>query len=175
MSAAAYPDPAIEVRPASAFVGFLAAFANLPPPHGESLPAVEAALAQGEVDISRGIEAVSRLVINRRMAAERGEPVAWNYLIDRLEFYEVEAVREVAQIRRLVHRILAFIGVASPTDRASARALARRQEDAVVRFVEALRDARWQAMAARAHFDDASREGQIFDDGKRLRRTLANL
>lgn len=175
MKAAAYPDPALEVRPASAFVGFLAAFANLPPPESESLAAAEAALAYGEADINRGIEAIARLLTNSRMEAEGGERVYWDYLIDRLEYYEAEAVRELAQIRRLVDRLLRFIGGASSADRVGARALAKRQEESVVRFVESLRDARWQAMAARAHFDAASRGGPIFEDGGELRGSLANL
>jgi hypothetical protein len=54
-----------------------------------------------------------------------------------------------------------------------ARSMGRRQEDAVARFIEALRDARWQAMAARAHFDPTSRAGPVFDNTAELRRYLA--
>lgn len=129
MSATAYTDPALEVRPASSFVSFLAAFASLVPPHSASLAEVEAALAYGEADIDRGIEAIARLVANSRLAAERGEQVPWDYLIERIEFYEAEAVRDLSQIRRLVARILIFLGGALPTERNRARALARRQED----------------------------------------------
>jgi hypothetical protein len=56
-------------------------------------------------------------------------------------------------MRRLIDRILAGAHDADPAIGRRARALARRQEDAVLRFVEALRDARWQMMALRAHFD----------------------
>jgi|SRR5271167_3510496 len=56
---------------------------------------------------------------------------------------------------------------------AAARALARRQEDAVLRFVEALRDARWQMMALRARFDADSRDGPTFDNPAEMRRYLA--
>ncbi|MBV8119962.1 MAG: hypothetical protein JO081_08515 [Alphaproteobacteria bacterium] len=174
MSATAYTDPALEVRPASSFVAFLAAFADLARSHGANVAEVEAALASGEADIKRGIEATARLVTNSRIAAERGEPVAWDYLIDRLEFYEAEAARELSQIRRLVDRLLTFLGGAPPAERRRARALARLQEDAVVRFVEGLRDARWQAMAARAHFDPAAHGGPVVNDIAELRRYLAS-
>ena len=169
MSVVAYTDPALEVRPASAFVGFWAALANLTPPDEASLVEAETALNEGEANIDRGVEAIARLVANSRLAAARGEPIEWDYLIERLRFYETEAARDLSQIEKLVARILRFV----PAQMRHARTLARRQQDAVVQFVEALRDARWQAMASRAHFDPASRGGRVFSDTAEFRKYLA--
>jgi hypothetical protein len=77
-------------------------------------------------------------------------------------------------MRRLIDRILAGERDADPAIGRRARALARRQEDAVLRFVEALRDARWQMMALRAHFDGDPRNGPTFDNPAQMRRYLAS-
>jgi hypothetical protein len=53
--------------------------------------------------------------------------------------------------------------------------LARRQENAVARFAEALRDARWQMMALRAHFDPDSVPGPTFDDPAEMRRFFSTM
>jgi hypothetical protein len=169
MNVQTYTDPALDVRPASAFVGFWAALANLTSPGEASLAEAETALAEGEANIDRGIEAIARLVANSRLAAERGERIEWDYLIERLGFYETDAARDLWRIERLVARLLMLV----PAQARRARTLARRQQDAVARFVEALRDARWQAMASRAHFDSASRGGRVFSDTAELHRYLA--
>jgi hypothetical protein len=169
MNVQTYTDPALDVRPASAFVGFWAALANLTPPGEASLAEAETALAEGEANIDRGVEAIARLVANSRLAAERGERIEWDYLIERLGFYEADAARDLSRIERLVARLLMLV----PVQARRARTLARRQQDAVARFVEALRDARWQAMASRAHFDPASRGGRVFSDTAELHRYLA--
>jgi hypothetical protein len=174
MSVTPYTDPSLEVRPASAFIGFWAALANVTVLRETALDEAEIALAEGEANINRGVEAMARLIVNSRIAAGRGELIHWDYLIERLEFYETEAARDLAQIKKLVDRILTSIRAAAPVDARRARALAQRQKDAVARFVEALREARWQAMASRAHFDPASRSGPVFENSVELRRYLAN-
>ncbi len=175
MNVPAYTDPTLEVRPASAFVGFHAALANTKAPREVRLAEAEIALAEGEANINRGVEAIARLVANSRVAAENGGRIDWDYLIERLEFYETEAARDLSEIQKLVDRILTFIRDAGPGITRRARSMGRRQKDAVARFVEALRDARWQAMASRAHFDPDSRSGPVFDDAAELRRYLANV
>jgi hypothetical protein len=174
MNVAAYTNPMLEVRPASAFVGFCAALANVSAPAEVRLAEAEIALAEGEADISRGVEAIARLIADSRMAAGNGSRIDWDYLIERLEFYETEAARDLSKIQKLVERILKFIRDVEPGIARRARGMGRRQEDAVARFVEALRDARWQAMASRAHFDPDSRAGPVFDNTAELRRYLAN-
>jgi hypothetical protein len=174
MSVLGYPDPAIEVRPAASFLGFFAALANVATARDVSLAEAESALSEGEASIGRGIESIARLLANNRGATERGEQVPWDYLIERLGYYEAEAARDLTQIRRLVDRILLLARRAEPRSGRRAQTLARRQEDAVIRFIEALRDARWQAMAMRAHVDDASHIGPIFADAAALRGYLAN-
>jgi hypothetical protein len=174
MDIPAYTNPVLEVRPASAFVGFCAALANLKAPGKVRLAEAETALAEGEADINRGVEAIARLIADSRIAAEGGGRIDWDYLIERLEFYEAEAARDLSQIRKLVDRILTFSRDTEPVIVRRARGMGRRQEDAVARFVEALRDARWQAMAARAHFDPGSLAGPVFDNPTELRRYLAN-
>jgi hypothetical protein len=134
-------DPAVGAQPSPAFMGFFAALANLRATGRAQLAEAEITLAEGEVAINRGIEAIALMVANDRAAAQSGGRLDWDYRIERLEFYEAEASRDVSQMRRLVDRILAGAGDADPAIGRRARALARRQEDAVLRFVEALRDA----------------------------------
>jgi hypothetical protein len=88
---------------------------------------------------------IARLIANSRLTAENGGRVDCDYLIERLEFYETEAARDLSQIHKLVERILKFIRDAEPRIARRARGMGRRQEDAVARFVEALRDARWRS------------------------------
>ena len=166
-------DPAVGAQPSPAFIGFFAALANLRATGETRLAEAEITLAEGEAAINRGIEAIARMVANDRAAAEGGGRLDWDYRIERLEFYEAEAARDVSRMRRLVDRILAGARDADPAIGRRARALARRQEDAVLRFVEALRDARWQMMALRAHFDADSGEGPIFDNPAEMRHYLA--
>jgi hypothetical protein len=172
MNFPAYTDPALEIRPASAFVGFCAALANMKAPGEVRLAEAESALAEGEADINRGVEAIARLIANHRVAAESDGRVDWDYLIERLEFYETEAARDLSRIQKLIDRILMFVRDTEPAISHRARGMARRQENAVARFVEALRDARWQTMALRAHSAPDSRAGPIFDNPTELRRTL---
>ncbi|SRR6266404_3350368 len=172
MNFPAYTDPALEIRPASAFVGFCAALANVKASGEVRLAEAESALVEGEADINRGLEGIARLVANCRADAERGGRVDWDYLIERLEFYEKEAARDLSRIQKLIDRILMTVRDAEPGITRRARGMARRQEDAVARFVEALRDARWQAMAARAHFGSGSGAGPTFDNPMELRRYL---
>jgi len=174
MDVPAYTNPVLEVRPASAFVGFCAALANVKAPGEVRLAEAEIALAEGEADINRSVEAIARLIANSRIAADSGGRIDWDYLIERLEFYETEAARDLFHIQKLVQRILMFIRDSEPEIARRARGMGRRQEDAVARFVEALRDARWQAMASRAHFDPDSRAGPVFDNAAELCRYLAN-
>jgi hypothetical protein len=175
MNLSAFTDPALEIRPASAFVGFCAALANVKAPSEVRLAEAEIALAEGEADIDRGVEAIARLIANERIALESNSQIDWDYLIERLEFYEAEAARDLSRIRKLVDRILMFVRDAEATTSRRAREMARRQEDAVVRFVEALRDARWQAMALRAHSASDSRTGPVFDNLAELHRYLATV
>jgi hypothetical protein len=156
-------DPAVSAQPSPAFMGFFAALANLRAAGEARLAEAEITLAEGEAAVNRGIEAIARMVANDRAAAESGGRLDWNYRIERLEFYEAEAARDISRMRRLIDRILAGARDANPAIARRARALASRQGDAVLRFVEALRDARWQMMALRAHFDPASRNGPTFD------------
>jgi bacterioferritin (cytochrome b1) len=104
---------------------------------------------------------------------ESGSQIDWDYLIERLEFYEAEAARDLSRAQKLIDRILMFVGDAEPTVARRAREMVRRQENAVVRLFEALRDARWQAMALRAHSAPDARTGPIFDNPTELRRYLA--
>jgi hypothetical protein len=174
MDGITYLDPAVSAQPSPAFMGFFAALANMRAAGEARLAQAEITLAEGEAAINRGIEAIARMVANDRAAAESGGRIDWDYRIDRLEFYEVEAARDVSRMRRLVDRILAGARDADPAIGRRARALARRQEDAVLRFVEALRDARWQMMAMRAQFDVDSRSGPTFDNPAEMRRYLAS-
>jgi hypothetical protein len=153
MDGAIHLDPAIGARPSPDFVDFFAALANARVTDEVRLTEAESTLTGGEAAIDRAIEAIARMVANDRAAAESSDRLDWDYRIERLQFFEAEAARDMVRIRKLVGRILAGIQGASPVVRRKAHALARRQEDAVVRFVEALRDARWQMMALRAHFD----------------------
>jgi hypothetical protein len=166
-------DPAVGAQPSPAFIGFFAALANLRASGEVRLAEAEIALTEGEAAINRGVEAIARMVANDRAAAESGGRLDWDYRIERLEFYEAEAARDVSRMRKLVDRILAGARDADPAISRQPRALTRRQEDAVVRFVEALRDARWQMMALRAHFDPDYRNGPIFDNPAEMRRYLA--
>ena len=166
-------DPAVGAQPSPAFIGFFAALANLRATGEARLAEAEITLAEGEAAINRGIEAIARMVANDRAAAEGGGRLDWDYRIEKLEFYEAEAARDVSRMRRLADRILAGARDADPAIGRRARALARRQEDAVLRFVEALRDARWQMMALRARFDADSRDGPTFDNPAEMRRYLA--
>jgi hypothetical protein len=166
-------DPAVGAQPSPAFIGFFAALANLRATGEARLAEAEITLAEGEAAINRGIEAIARMVANDRAAAEGGGRLDWDYRIERLEFYEAEAARDVSRMRRLVDRILAGARDADPAIGRRARALARRQEDAVLRFVEALRDARWQMMALRANFEADSRDGRTFDNPAEMRHYLA--
>jgi hypothetical protein len=173
MDGLSHLDPAVGAQPSPAFIGFFAALANLRATGEARLAEAEITLAEGEAAINRGIEAIARMVANDRAAAEGGGRLDWDYRIERLEFYEAEAARDVSRMRRLVDRILAGARDADPASGRRARALARRQEDAVLRFVEALRDARWQMMALRAHFDADSRDGPTFDNPAEMRHYLA--
>jgi hypothetical protein len=175
MDGPAYLDPAVGARPSPDFVDFFAALANCRATDDDRLAEAERALADGEAAIDRSVEAIARLVANDRAAAEAGGRLDWDYRIERLRFFETEAARDVARMRKLVDRILASAHGASLVIRRRARALARRQEDAVVRFVEALRDARWQMMALRANFDREIGTGVVFDDPAEMRRSLATL
>jgi hypothetical protein len=166
-------DPAVGAPPSPAFIGFFAALANGRVTGEARLAEAEITLAEGEAAINRGIEAIARMVANDRAVAESGGRIDWDYRIERLEFYETEAARDVSRMRRLIDRILAGAHDADPAIGRRARALARRQEDAVLRFVEALRDARWQMMALRAHFDIDSRSGPTFDNPAEMRHYLA--
>jgi|SRR5208282_2444037 len=173
MDGLTYLDPAVGAQPSPAFIGFFAALANLRATGEARLAEAEITLAEGEAAINRGIEAIARMVANDRAAAEGGGRLDWDYRIEKLEFYEAEAARDVSRMRRLADRILAGARDADPAIGRRARALARRQEDAVLRFVEALRDARWQMMALRARFDADSRDGPTFDNPAEMRRYLA--
>jgi hypothetical protein len=166
-------DPAVGARPSSDFVDFFAAMANTRATDEVRLTDAEGALSAGEAAIDRGVEAIARMVANDRAAAEAGGRVDWDYRIARLQFLEAEAARDIARMRKLVDRIVAGLASAKPAVRRKARALARREEDAVVRFVEALRDARWQMMALRAQFDPDSRTGETFDNPAEMRRSLS--
>jgi hypothetical protein len=66
MNASGYTEPALEVRPASAFVGFWAALANAKGPREARLAEAENALAAGEANINRAVEAIARLIANSR-------------------------------------------------------------------------------------------------------------
>jgi hypothetical protein len=167
-------DPAIGTQPSPAFMGFFAALANVRATGEARLAEAEITLAEGEAAINRGIEAIARMVANDRAAAESGGRLDWDYRIERLEFYETEAAHDVSRMRRLVDRILAGARDADPAIGRRARGLARLQEDAVLRFVEALRDARWQMMALRANFGPDSGSGPAFDDPAEMRRYLAS-
>jgi hypothetical protein len=173
MDGLAHLDPAVGAQPSPAFIGFFAALANLRATGEARLAEAEITLAEGEAAINRGVEAIARMVANDRAAAADGGRLDWDYRIERLEFYEAEAARDVSQMRRLVDRILAGARDADPAIGRRARALARRQEDAVLRFVEALRDARWQMMALRAHFEADSRDGPTFNNPAEMRHYLA--
>jgi hypothetical protein len=166
-------DPAVGAQPSPVFIGFFGALANLRATGEARLAEAEITLAEGEAAINRGIEAIARMVANDRAAAEGSGRLDWDYRIERLEFYEAEAARDVSRMRRLVDRILAGAHDADPAIGRRARALGRRQEDAVLRFVEALRDARWQMMALRAHFEADSRDGPTFDNPAEMRHYLA--
>ena len=166
-------DPAVSAPSSPAFIGFFAALANVRATGEARLAEAEITLAEGEAAINRGIEAIARMVANDRAAAESGGRLDWNYRIERLEFFEAEAARDACRMRRLTDRILAGARDADRMIGRRARVLARRQEDAVLRFVEALRDARWQMMALRAHFDPDARDGPTFDDLAEMRRYLA--
>ena len=98
-------DPAIGAQPSPAFIGFLSALANVRATGEARLSEAEIALAEGEAAINRGIEAIARMVANDRAAVESGGQLDWNYRIERLEFYESEAARDVSRMRRLVDRI----------------------------------------------------------------------
>jgi hypothetical protein len=172
MNVPAFADPALEIRPSSAFVGFCAALANVKAPGEVRLAEAEIALAEGEADIDRGIEAIARLIANQRIAGESNSQIDWDYLMERLEFYEAEAARDLSRTQKLVDRLLIFVRDAEPTVARRAGEMTRREEDAVVRFVEALRDARWQAMALRAHSAPDARTGPVFDNPEGLRRYL---
>ena len=165
-------DPAVGAQPSPAFMDFFAALANVRASGEARLAEAETTLADGEAAINRGIEAIARMVANDRAAAESGGRFDWDYRIERLEFFEAETVRDVSRMRKLVDRILAGARDADPASGRRARVLARRQEDAVLRFVEALRDARWQMMALRAHFDADSRTRPIFFNPAEMRRYL---
>jgi hypothetical protein len=167
-------DPAVSAQPSPAFMDFFAALANVRASGEARLAEAESTLADGEAAINRGIEAIARMVANDRAAAESGGRFDWDYRIERLEFFEAETVRDVSRMRKLVDRILAGARDADPASGRRARVLARRQEDAVLRFVEALRDARWQMMALRAHFDADSRTGPIFFNPAEMRRYLTS-
>jgi hypothetical protein len=168
-----YLDPAIGAPISPAFMDFFAALANAGAASKQRLAEAEISLAAGQAAVNRGIEAIARMVANDRAAAESGGRLDWDYRIERLEFYETEAAHDLSRARRLVDHILSAMQDASPALARRARSLARRQEDAALRFVEALRDARWQVMALRAQFDPASRDGPIFTDPDELRRYLA--
>lgn len=172
MDGAIYLDPAVGAQPSPAFMGFFAALANGRASGEVRLAEAELALAEGEAAIQRGIEAIARMVANDRAAAEGGGRLDWDYRIERLEFHEAEAARDAAKIRRLVDRILSGVRDVDPAVARRARTLARRQEDAVLRFVEALRDARWQMMASRSHFEPEAARGPTFDNPVEVRRHL---
>lgn len=166
-------DPAVGAPPSPAFMGFFAALANVRATGEARLAEAESTLAEGEAAINRGIEAIARMVANDRAVAESGDRLDWDYRIERLEFFETEAACDVSRMRKLVDRILAGTRDADPAIGRRARTLARRQEDVVLRFVEALRDARWQMMALRAHFAPDARSGPSFDNPAEMRRYLA--
>jgi hypothetical protein len=174
MNISAYTDPAVEVRPASAFVGFCAALANAKALAEVRLSEAETALAEGEADINRGVEAIARLIANERIAAEHRNQVHWDYLIERFEFYESGSARDLRLIQKLVDHLLALIRDTESSISRRSRVLGRRQENAVARFVEALRDARWQVMALRAHAAPDAHGGPVFDNQEELRRYLAS-
>jgi hypothetical protein len=167
-------DPAIGAQPSPAFIGFFAALANVRATGEARLAEAGITLGEGEAAINRGVEAIGRMLANDRAAAESGGRLDWDYRIERLEFHEAEATRDVSRMRRLIDHILAGERDADPAIGRRARALSRRQEDAVLRFVEALRDARWQMMALRAHFDAVSPSRPVFDDPAEMRRYLAS-
>lgn len=172
MDGLTYLDPAVGAPTSPAFLDFFAALANVAAAAKQRLAEAEIRLAEGEAAVNRGIEAIARMIANDRAAAESGGRLDWDYRIERLEFYETEAAHDLSRARRLVGRILSAVQDGSPALTRHARALARRQEDAALRFVEALRDARWQLMALRAHSDPASRRGPTFTDPDELRRYL---
>ncbi|MGH7062953.1 MAG: hypothetical protein ACREET_02620 [Stellaceae bacterium] len=113
MDGTIYLDRAVGAQPSPAFMGFFAALAHGRASGEVRLAEAELALAEGEAAIQRGIEAIARMVANDRAAAEGGGRLDWDYRIERLEFYEAEAARDAAKIRRLVDRILSFETAAS--------------------------------------------------------------
>jgi hypothetical protein len=78
------------------------------------LAEAEITLAEGEAAINRGIEAIARMVANDRAAVESGGRLDWDYRIERLEFDETKAARDVSRMRRLIDRILAGARDADP-------------------------------------------------------------
>src|SRR5271169_4788012 len=122
MDGLTYLDPAVGAQPSPAFIGFFAALANLRATGEARLAEAEITLAEGEAAINRGIEAIARMVANDRAAAEGGGRLDWDYRIERLEFYEAEAARDVSRMRRLVDRILAGARDADPAIGRRARA-----------------------------------------------------
>jgi hypothetical protein len=168
-------DPIVGARSSPDFVDFFAALVNAEAAVEARLVEAENALIEGEAAIDRSIEAIARVVANDRATAEGGGRLDWGYRIERLQFFEAEAGRDRLRMRKLVDRILSAACDAPPFARRKARALVRRQEDAVARFVEALRDARWQTMALRAQFDPDAATGPVFDDPAELRRFLSDV
>ncbi len=167
-------DPAVEARPAAAFLDFFAALARPTGSHAERMAEAEHAFADGEAAINRSIEATARAVANARAIAEGGAAPEWDYLVERLEFSETEAARDVGRVQKLVSRVLKLTRAVDPAFGRFAGGLARRQEEAILRFVEALRDARWQMMALRARHAGTN-GGRVFDDPSELRRHLATI
>lgn len=166
-------DQATQARPSAMFAALFAALADWDRSINERLEQAERESdeAQRLLDLHTG-QLWSLLATIDEVAA-KGERVGWESIIQRAELVERQVAREYANTRRLGRSLVTMFRKLDPKYAHSVSRLVDRYEGEMAKYIESLRDWRWNVMAARATYEPSARS-EAFSDPDSLARFLAS-
>jgi hypothetical protein len=172
MSALALPfDQTFQARPSGAFGAFFAAIANVDRNVDERIAEATDFCAEGERMIDGYVGNLLGLPKFAEAAAEQGAKLDWDIVIERAELGEREAARDFENTLMLGRRLVKLVRLKDRRYANSVNQLVDRYAAAMSKFLEVLRDVRWQLMALRATY--APSDGSAtFSDQAALRKYL---
>jgi hypothetical protein len=166
-------DQATQARPSALFAGFFAALADLGRSISERVEQAERESDEAERVLDLHMAQLWSLLGTIDEAVAKGDRVEWDTLIHKAELVEREVARDFANTRKLGHRLVYMVRKIEPDYARPVSRLLDRYEGAMARYLESLRDARWNLMAARATYEPSERS-QVFSDHESLARFLAS-
>lgn len=166
-------DQATQARPSALFAAFFAALADLERSISERVERAERESDEAERVLDLHMAQLWSLLGTIDEAVAKGDRVEWDTLIHKAELVEREVARDFANTLKLGRRMVDMVRKIEPKYARSVSRLLDRYEGAMARYIESLRDARWNLMAARAAHEPSERS-QAFSDPESLARFLAS-